>query len=97
MNCPGCHKSDWEYPDTSIARCKNCGYLLDRSMFGQKSTLSSPGNLSRSERSKRWAKITLVGSILLFIVSIWISDWFQLGIIALVASAFLFLDALMYS
>jgi hypothetical protein len=66
-------------------------------MFRQESTSSSPGNLSRGERSKRLAKITLVGSILLFVVSIWISDWRELGFLALVASVILFLDALMYS
>lgn len=97
MNCPGCHHSDWEYPDASIARCKNCGYLLDPYVFGLKGSSSSSGNLQRSKRSKLLAKIALGGSILLFIVSIWIPDWLQFGIIALAASVILFLDALMYS
>jgi hypothetical protein len=34
MNCPGCNHSDWEYPDVAIARCKNCGYMIDPFVFG---------------------------------------------------------------
>ena len=96
MNCPGCNSSDWEYPDVSIARCKNCGYLLDPYVFGLKSD-SSSANSRRSENSKRWAKIAFAVSILIFVVSIWIPDWLQLGLIGLVVSLILFLDALMYS
>ena len=58
MNCPGCNHSDWEYPDVAIARCKNCGYLLDPYVFGMK---SDPVGTStdRSENSLRLAKVAL--------------------------------------
>jgi hypothetical protein len=96
MNCLGCNSSNWEYPDVSIARCKNCGYLLDPYAFGLKSSPSST-NPQRSENSKRWAKIVFSVSILIFVVSIWIPDWFALGVIGLAASLVLMLDSLMYS
>jgi hypothetical protein len=97
MKCPGCNYSDWEYPDTSIARCRNCGYLLDPYVFGLKSSSPSSGNLQRSARSKLLAKIALGGSILFLIMSIWIPDWLEFGIIGLAATVVLFLDHLMYS
>lgn len=96
MNCPGCNHSDWEYADVSIARCKNCGYLLDPYVFGLKSSASS-SNSRRTKNSKRWAKIVFATSILVFVVSIWIPDWFELGIIGVAVSIILFLDSLMYS
>ena len=85
MNCPGCNSSDWEYPDVSIARCKNCGYLLDPYVFGLKSNPSS-SNSRRSENSKRLAKIALLVSVILYVVSLWIPDWAGLWVIGAVAS-----------
>ena len=95
MNCPGCSHSDWEYPDVAIARCKNCGYLLDPYAFGMKRD-ASPSNSRRSENSKRLAKIALLVSVILFVVPFWIPDWSGLWVVGAVASIFLFLDALMY-
>jgi hypothetical protein len=97
MKCLGCNQSDWEYPDTSIARCKNCGYLLDPYVFGLKKNPPSSGNLQRSERSKLSAKIAFGVSITLFIASALNPDWLQFAIIVLAASVILFFDALMYS
>jgi hypothetical protein len=73
MNCPGCNNTDWEYPDVSIARCKNCGYLLDPYVFGLKSSAGS-SNSRHGENSKRWAKIALIVSVLLYLVLFWIPD-----------------------
>ena len=95
MNCPGCNHSDWEYPDGAIARCKNCGYLLDPYVFGMKSDLTD-ASLDRSERSLRWAKVALGVSILLFGVSIFIPDRDGLWVIGLAASVILWLDHVMY-
>src|SRR6266498_3407425 len=67
---PGLPPFRLKYPDTSIARSKNCGYLLDPYVFGLKSSSSSSANLQRSKRSKLLAKIAFSGSILLFIASI---------------------------
>ena len=73
MNCPGCNHSDWEYPDVAIARCKNCGYLLDPYVFGMKNDSTGTGQ-DRSENSLRWAKVALGVSKVLFAVSIIIPD-----------------------
>jgi hypothetical protein len=95
MNCPGCNHSDWEYPDVAIARCKNCGYLLDPYVFGMKSDTAGT-SLDRSENSLRWAKVALGVSILLFVVSIFVPDWEGLWVIGLAASVILWLDHVMY-
>jgi len=74
MNYPGCNHSDWEYPDEAIARCRNCGYLLDPYVFGMKRS-SSVGNSRRSENSKRLAIIALLASFFLYFVSLWLPAW----------------------
>jgi hypothetical protein len=97
MNCPGCNSSNWEYPDVSIARCKNCGYLLDTNVFRTKDNSSQkPTGSQRSKNSKRSAIIAVLVAILLYAVSIWIPDWAGLWVIGMVASGILFLDHLMY-
>lgn len=95
MNCPGCNHSDWENPDVAIARCKNCGYLLDPYVFGMKSDPAGK-NLDRSENSLRWAKFALGVSIVLFGISIFIPDWSGLWVIGFAASVIFWLDHLMY-
>ena len=84
-----------ETHDVAIARCKNCGYLLDPYMFGMKSDPAFT-NLDRSENSLRWAKVCLAITVLLFVVSILIPDWEGLWVIGLAASGILWLDHLMY-
>ena len=95
MNCPGCSHSAWEYPDVAIARCKNCGYLLDPYVFGMKSDKEGT-NLDRSENSLWLAKVALGVSIVFFGVSIFIPDWEGLWVIGLAASGIFWLDHLMY-
>ena len=96
MNCPGCNKSNWEYPDVSIAQCKNYGYLLDPYVFGMKHDSPSMGNQERSERSLWLAKIVLGVSALLLIISFWIPDWSGFWVVGLVISFILWLDHIMY-
>ena len=94
MNCPGCNHSEWEYPDYSIARCKNCGYLLDPYVYGLKKTPPFT-NSRRSDRSKHWAIIAFSVSIFIFIVSIWIPDWSGFWVAGLAVSIMLWLDYIM--
>jgi hypothetical protein len=93
MNCPGCHSSDWESLDNAIVRCKNCGYLLDPNAFGIKKA-SSNKNLQRSANSKRWAKVVFIASLIIFIVSLWISDWVAFGVFGITVSLVIFFDHL---
>jgi hypothetical protein len=95
MNCPGCNHSNWEYSDVSIARCKNCGYLIDPYVFGLKSSTSS-SNSGRSENSKRLAKIALGATVIMYVISLWISDWSGIWIIGATAGVILYLDHVIY-
>lgn len=95
MNCPGCNHSDWEYPDETIARCRNCGYLVNPYTFGMKSS-SSTGNARRSENSKRLAIVALLVSFFLYLIAIWMPDWQGLWMIGAGVSLFLFIDHILY-
>ena len=96
MNCLGCNNLDWEYPDASIARCKNRGYLLDPYVFGMKQDFPSVGSKKRSEQSLWLAKIVLGVSLLLLIVSIWIPDWAGISVIGFAVSVILWIDHVLY-